>query len=236
MDRSTDRPARSGNGRTRDAPLLRARVAQPDAARLYDRLAGVYDLWGHLAESRARRRTLELAAVKDGERVLEVAVGTGLAFIHLVRGNPDGDNVGIDISAGMLARARARLRRERCDNFTLCRASAMALPVPGGAFDVLINNYMFDLLDETLWPTVLGEFRRVLKPAGRLVLADMTAGEKPGSSLYESLYRISPHLMGGCRGVRLATHLADNGFVVHTREYFQQMLFPSEVIMATPVG
>ena len=65
-----------------------ARVSQRDAAALYDKLARLYDIWGHLTESRARNRALELAHVKPGEHVLEVAVGTGLAFVHVVRGNP----------------------------------------------------------------------------------------------------------------------------------------------------
>jgi ubiquinone/menaquinone biosynthesis C-methylase UbiE len=80
---------------------VEARVSQSDATALYDKLAGVYNLFGHLAESKARDRSLELADVKPGQHVLEVAVGTGLAFVHVVRANPDGRNVGIDISQGM---------------------------------------------------------------------------------------------------------------------------------------
>jgi len=222
--------------RAPDTQVLQARISQPDAARLYDRLAGIYDLWGHLAESSARRRALELAAVDDGDRVLEVAVGTGLAFAQLARNNPGGRSLGIDISKGMLARARSRLRKTAPESYVLCRASAMAIPAADATFDVLVNNYMFDLLDEATWPSVIGEFRRVLRPGGRLVLADMTLGEKPGSRVYQRLYRRSPGLMGGCRGVRMSATLAGNGFLVQQREYIQQFLFPSEVILATCVG
>jgi len=76
----------------------KARVSQRDATALYDNLSGVYNLFGHLAESNARDRSLELAEVKPGQHVLEVAVGTGLALVHVVRANPAGRNVGIDIS------------------------------------------------------------------------------------------------------------------------------------------
>lgn len=219
-----------------DAQVLDARLSQPEAARLYDRLSGIYDLWGHLAESRARNRALELAAVHNGDRIVEVAVGTGLAFVNLVRDNPDGCNLGIDISAGMLGRAKTRLNRSGVDAYGLCRASALTIPAASASFDVLLNNYMFDLLDQSAWPVVLAEFRRVLRPGGRLVLANMTRGERPGSGVYEHLYRLSPSLIGGCRGVRLSASLADNGFDVRSREYFQQMLFPSEVILATSGG
>lgn len=233
MIRSTD--TRQGSP---DAPVafLPARVSQPEAVRLYDRLAGIYDLWAHLAESRARRRALELAAIDRGERVLEIAVGTGLAFADLVRSNADGLSLGIDLSQGMLDRARARMLKSAPGAYLLCRGSAVAIPAASASFDVLVNNYMFDLLDEATWPVVLGEFRRVLKPGGRLVLVDMTLGEKPGSRLYQRLYRWSPRLMGGCRGVRLSATLAGHGFEVHRREYIQQLLFPSEVILANSMG
>ena len=54
-----------------------------------------------------------------------------------------------------------------------------------------------------------------------------------GTGLYERIYRISPPLMGGCRGVQMFDLLTEHGFKVITREYVQQMLFPSEVILAT---
>jgi ubiquinone/menaquinone biosynthesis C-methylase UbiE len=213
-----------------------ARISQPDAARLYDRLAKVYDLWGALTETRARNRALELAAVRDGQQVLEVAVGTGLAFVEIVRNNPSGRNVGIDISPGMLAKARTRLSKSGCTNFALSVASAYDIPEADGSFDTVLNNYMFDLLDEQGWTRALTEFHRVLKPGGKLVLANMTRGERTGSGFYESLYRLSPALMGGCRGVQLSGALRDHGFAVASREYYQQMLFPSEVILATRIS
>jgi hypothetical protein len=43
---------------------------------------------------------------------------------------------------------------------------------------------------------------------------------------------LSPKAMGGCRGVQLTEKLKQHGFTVEAREYYQQMLFPSEVIAA----
>jgi ubiquinone/menaquinone biosynthesis C-methylase UbiE len=211
-----------------------AKLGQRQAARLYDRLAPFYDAWAHLTESRARDRALALADVRGGERILEVAAGTGLAFGELVRRNPGGRNLGIDISAGMLARARLRLGRLGLANYGLALASAVDLPFPDASFDLVMNNYMFDLIDEQAWPGILGEFRRVLAPGGRLVLVNMTRGERFGSGVYAALYRLSPSLMGGCRGVRLEAPLERAGFRVLRREYLQQSLFPSEVILAMP--
>lgn len=98
---------------------------------------------------------------------------------------------------------------------------------------MLLNNFKFDLLDEEDWPRVLGEFHRLLKLGGRLVLVNMTLGERFGSTIYERLYRLSPSLMGGCRGVRMSGLLEQSGFSLHSREYYQQVLFPSEVLLAS---
>ena len=196
-------------------------------------MARVYDLWGHLAESKARRRSLQLASIQNGQHVLDVGTGTGLAFVEVVKLNPDGRNLGIDISDGMLARARRRLRAAGHANFELVHRSALDIGEADASFDLVLNSYMFDLLAEQDWPRVLGEFHRVLKPSGRLVLVNMTFGERPGSTIYEWVYRVSPRLIGGCRGVQLAPVLELNGFAVQSREYVQQLLFPSEVILAT---
>jgi ubiquinone/menaquinone biosynthesis C-methylase UbiE len=79
---------------------------------------------------------------------------------------------------------------------------------------------------------VLAEFKRVLKKGGKLVLVNMTIGEKFGSGIYDFMYRVSPKLMGGCRGIRLSEKLKEHDFHVKLREYHQQCFFPSEVILA----
>ncbi len=211
---------------------LEARVSQNEIASVYDSLAKIYDLWGKLTESRARNRALELAEIKNGLAILEVAVGTGLAFYEIVKRNPDGTNMGIDISAGMLKKAEKRLSRLSGANYELKKASAFNLEGEDAHFDVLINNYMFDLIPYDQMDAVLTEFKRKLKKEGKLVLVNMTLGEKFGSGIYDLVYRVSPRLMGGCRGIRLSEKLKEHGFHVKLREYHQQCLFPSEVILA----
>ncbi len=102
------RAGKEDNPMQQEKKPLDARVSQHDAAALYDRLSGGYDIWGRLTESKARNRSLEIANIKNGEHVREVAVGTGLAFVHVARNNPERRNVGIDISRGMLSRAEQR--------------------------------------------------------------------------------------------------------------------------------
>jgi len=211
---------------------LDAKISQEQIGFVYDKLAGVYDIWGKLTESRARSRAIELASITDGENVLEVAVGTGLAFYQIVQRNPHGSNLGVDLSEGMLEKARQRMKKMQAANYRLTMGTAFDLPAASESVDLLINNYMFDLIPFADMDKVLLEFKRVLKPRARLILVNMTVGETLGSRLYEFIYRISPKLMGGCRGVKLAEKLEEHGFTVNTREFHQQLLFPSEVILA----
>lgn len=211
---------------------LDAKISQAEIKLTYDRLARVYDIWGTLTESRARRRAIELAEIKDGQNILEAAVGTGLAFYEIVKRNPHGQNFGIDLSEGMLEKAKKRLHKLPGARYSLVLGTALDLPVAAESIDLLINNYLFDLLSFEDMDRVLAEFKRVLKKGGRLILINMTKGETAASKVYDFLYRLSPKMMGGCRGVRLADKLTKHGFTVETREYVQQMLFPSEVIVA----
>ena len=211
---------------------LDARVSQKDIRTLYDSLSRIYDIWGTLAESRARKRAIELAEIKDGQYILEVAVGTGLAFYEIVKRNRKGQNLGIDISPGMLDKAKKRLSKLTGVNYQLELGSTFRLPAEDQKVDLLVNNYMFDLIPFDEMDDILAEFKRVSKNGGKLVLVNMTKGERFGSGLYDLIFRLSPKSMGGCRGIRLSERLMDQGFHVETREYHQQLLFPSEVIVA----
>jgi len=211
---------------------LDARIPQKEIETLYDSLSGIYDLWGTLAESRARNRAIELAEIKDGQDILEVAVGTGLAFYEIVKRNPNGRNLGIDISPGMLAKAKKRLGKLSGANYQLKLGSAFDLPAKDEEFDLVMNNYMFDLIAFKEMDRILSEFYRVLKKGGKIIFVNMTVGERFGSGLYDLIFRLSPKTIGGCRGIRLSERLLNHGFQVVTREFHQQLLFPSEVIVA----
>jgi ubiquinone/menaquinone biosynthesis C-methylase UbiE len=215
-----------------DKKSLDARISQNKIGSVYDKIAPVYDIWGKFTESHARNRAIELAEIEDGQTILEVAVGTGLAFFEIVKRNPNGINIGIDLSQGMLEKAKKRMEQLTEASYSLDVGTAFDLRVESESLDTLVNNYMFDLIPFEDMSTILKEFERVLKKDGSLILVNMTEGERFGSKLYDFVYNISPKTMGGCRGVKLSDKLQQYGFKVESREYFQQMLFPSEVILA----
>jgi len=212
--------------------MLDAGMEKDGVAELYRKIAPAYDLWARLTESRARNRCLDLVSIQDGESVLEVAVGTGLAFEKILRANPSGRNEGIELTEAMLARAKRRAARTGTDNYHLRHGDAYALDYPDGDFDVLINNYLFDLLPRQDFLTVLTEFKRVLRPGGRLAMVNMTMGQRGYNRVWEAIYRLNPALLGGCRGIFILPVLEECGFINTKREYVSQMTFPSEVVLA----
>ena len=209
-----------------------AKLDKQEVVQVYSATAPIYDLWGMLTETHARQNAMALANIQDGESILEVAVGTGLTFEGILRANPNGENTGIDLTPAMLARAQARAAKSKRQNYRLQVGDAYALGFPDARFDLLMNNYMFDLLPEKDFGLVLAEFKRVLKPNGRIVLVNMTPGEQIHQRFWEAVYRFNPSWLGGCRGVLLSATLHQVGFQNIRREYISQFGFPSEVITA----
>ena len=208
-----------------DAQIEKVRVAK-----IYRKIAPSYDLWAWLTESKARDRCLELAAIQNGEQVLEVAVGTGLAFEKILEANPSGRNEGIDLTDAMLIRAEKKAAKSATNNYCLRVGDAYDLDFANDSFDVLINNYMFDLLPQQDFLTVLEEFKRVLRPGGRLAIVNMAKGTRWYNGIWEFIYRINPALLGGCRGVSLLPQIEACGFRNIRREYISQLTFPSEIV------
>jgi len=92
--------------------ILEARYTHEEIVRKYNWIAPIYDLFGILMESKARQRAINMAAIKNGETILEVAFGTGLNFVEILKRNPQGWVNGIDVSIKMLERARKRISKQ----------------------------------------------------------------------------------------------------------------------------
>jgi ubiquinone/menaquinone biosynthesis C-methylase UbiE len=210
--------------------ILEARVTHDEIVRKYNRIASIYDLFGILMESKARQRALDVAAIQDGEKILEVALGTGLNFIEILKRNPCGWVEGIDISRKMLERAKKRISKIGMQNYNLCLCDCRHLPFEDGSFDVLMNQYLFDILPVGDFMPILLEFRRVLKNGGRIVLVNMTKGERWVNQFYEEIYKLRLPLLEGCRGVFVQPFLEEIGFKEIQRGFISQLGFPSEVV------
>jgi ubiquinone/menaquinone biosynthesis C-methylase UbiE len=213
--------------------VLEAKDPPERVPRMYTRLAPVYEAWARATESKARRRVLELASVHPGEDVLEVATGTGVQLVRLARANPGGRTVGVEISEGMLAQTRRRLEDAGLTaEVEVIEGSGLELPFADQSFDLIVNGYMLDLLPRDDIPRALAEFKRVLRPRGRLVLSNMTKGERRRHRIWDWAYERGVVVTANCRGVLAAPVLRELDFTGVSREYLSQMLFPTEIVTA----
>jgi ubiquinone/menaquinone biosynthesis C-methylase UbiE len=210
--------------------ILEARNSHEEIIQKYNRIACIYDLFGILMESKARQLALDFARIRNGEKILEVALGTGLNFVELVRRNPKGWVGGIDVSIKMLERARKRVSKTGHTNFALHLSDSRHLPFRDATFDIVMTQYLFDILPVEDFRPILREFKRVLKKGGRIVVVNMTKSEKWINQIYEVLYKLKPPLLAGCRGVLSQPFLEEVGFGQIKREFVSQMGFPSEVV------
>jgi demethylmenaquinone methyltransferase/2-methoxy-6-polyprenyl-1,4-benzoquinol methylase len=211
--------------------ILEARYTHEEIVRKYNWIAPIYDLFGILMESKARQQAIDMAAIKNGEKILEVAFGTGLNFVEILKRNPQGWVNGIDVSMKMLERARKRISKTGQKNYTLYLGDCRHLPFEDGTFDILMTQYLLDILPVEDFIPILLEFRRVLKDGGRIVLVNMTKGERWLNKIYEEIYKLKPPLLAGCRGVMAQPFLEEIGFKEFQREFVSQLGFPSEVVL-----
>ena len=219
-----------------------------EAASPTEAIRRAYDLrsyfYGELVAPLQRRpRGLALAqsGIRPGDRVLEVAVGPGSTLLEILR-RVDRTNVvfGVDLSPKMLRKARRRLAAAGYTNVDLREADARQLPFPDRTFDVLYNSYMLDLILLADLPTVLGEFRRVLRPGGRLVLVNLSKEEDGKLTRLEKFYLALPrgwvpYLLGGCRPVMMEGLVKEAGFCEVRREFIDHII-PSEIVTAQVPG
>ena len=135
-------------------------------AREYQRLAPHYDEKWAFYVGATVRETMRRLPPDFGERLLDVACGTGALIEAIAAAHPDVRLAGVDISPEMLAVARRRLPADA----ELKTASADALTFQDGTFDIVVTSNAFHFFRAP--DQVLDEIRRVLRPGGRLVITD----------------------------------------------------------------
>jgi len=152
--------------------------------KLYDRIAVGYDLAGELyaffrrVNLRAMRGGyLDELEIKDGDRVLEVSVGTGLNIRYLPSSV---EFYGLDLSWGMLQKCRRNLRKWRREA-SLFYGEAENLPFKDASFDVVFHFGGINFFNDK--GRAIREMIRVTKPGTKLVISDET--EKHVKGMYE---------------------------------------------------
>lgn len=120
-----------------------------------------------------------LGRLEQGERVLDLGSGAGTdSLIAAQMVGPEGSVTGIDMTTEMLEKARAAAAELGADNVTFVEGEVERLPFADGSFDVVISNGVIDLVPDK--DAVFSEIHRVLRPGGRIQIADVTI-QKPVS-------------------------------------------------------
>jgi len=142
--------------------------------RMFSSIARRYDFLNHAlsfnADRRWRRLLVASAAVKPGERVLDVATGTGDVALEFARRTRAARIAGLDPSSGMLDVGREKLARANGAPIDLVEGDALALPFADASFDVV--TIAFGLRNLPDYARGIGEMTRVLRPGGRLVVLE----------------------------------------------------------------
>lgn len=149
----------------------------------YDMMNDLMSLGSHRL---FKRMTVEMSGVRAGDRVLDLAGGTGdLAALFADVVGTTGTVVLTDINAEMMAVGRERLLNRGFAQVQFCQANGEFLPFPDNSFDCV--SIGFGLRNFTNKTRALGELKRILKPGGVLLVLEFS---KPENPIVDAGYRV----------------------------------------------
>jgi len=141
----------------------------------FSRQAVPFSTAAAIRDERALHLLVDAAGAGADDTVLDVACGPGLvacAFARVAR-----QVTGIDLTPAMIARAEALAAERGCTNVRFQIGDVLPLPFPDMAFSIVVSRFAFHHFPDPA--AVLAEMRRVCRPGGRVVVADLMASADP---------------------------------------------------------
>lgn len=205
--------------------------------RVYDALAGVYPVSTYFFHSKAHAYVLKQSGIQNGDRVLEIASGSGEMLRHLAGINPGGLTIGLDLSPKMAAGAQKRVREEHPGTSAHCGAvDVRSLPFADASFDAVVCCYLIELLGRDDIYRTLQEVRRVLRPGGRFSL--VVIGQN--RTLFRHAYKVGASVARAFWGRLVESEapemLRDCGLHILDDRYLLQGFYPSRVLISEPAA
>lgn len=157
---------------------------------VYEKMASVYDVFFGVPLHDGRAKAIRRMAIKPHDQILEVGVGTGIGLPLYPRRC---SVTAIDLSDGMLERARTRVQQYNLRNVRLIQMDATRLQFPDNTFDIVYAPYFISCVPDPL--AVTREMRRVCKPDGRLMFLNHFLSDNIiGSKLERAIAPLTLHL------------------------------------------
>ena len=210
------------------------------AKHYYDKFGSKQDKQGFY-EDHALKMLIENGRFGNADSVFELGCGTGRFAEELLNSYLNGKAVysGVDVSTTML-----RLSKERLKRFgsRIRIETALDLPlssVASSSIDRFIANYVLDLFSDEDASKTLEEAHRILSDEGLVCLTSITDGKNliTGfvSLMWDTVFKINPSLVGGCRPINLLSHLDPSKWKVVYHYIGSKFAVTSEVLIASPV-
>jgi arsenite methyltransferase len=153
-----------------------------------------------------------LASLEPGEHVLDLGSGGGIdVLLSARRVAPGGRAYGVDMTAEMLELARVNQARAGVTNAEFLEGRIEAVPLPDDTVDVVVSNCVINLSTDKA--AVFAEAARVLRPGGRLAIADVVADREPAPALLADHDAWAGCIAGAVTRDQYRTLLTDAGFV-----------------------
>ena len=178
---------------------------QEQIRRMFDKIAPSYDRLNHALslgiDRRWRCTAVDALGIHQPQQILDIATGTGDFALLLAKRIKPQHIVGADISEGMMAVGREKVKEEGLQNvISFQYEDCMQLSFPDGSFDAVTSSYgvrNFQNLDKGLQ-----EMQRVLRPGGHLLIVELTP---PPSFPMKQLFWLYAHVVMPLLG-RLISH------------------------------
>jgi demethylmenaquinone methyltransferase/2-methoxy-6-polyprenyl-1,4-benzoquinol methylase len=218
-----------------ETSVSRVNRSKEAARQSYNRLSRWYDLIAGSTEKKYRDWGLEKLSARPGEKILEIGFGTGQCLVALARAvGETGGVIGLDISDGMLAVARERLRKEGLSDrvdFHLGDAAKVDF-IEAQSLDGIFMSFTLELFDNPEIPRVLKECHRILKPGGRLSVVSMTKTDPPGIAvrMYEWFHEHLPDY-ADCRPIFARRAMEQAGFSIQDASLSSMWGLPVEIVL-----
>lgn len=214
------------------------------AEKKYDFTSNCYHLIMGVFEIKPNLEALEIADIKQGERVLDAAFGTGWILERIIPLIGKKEKVyGIDFSKGMHRVTKKQLKRKQLENRVfLIRGNVLSMPFNDESFDVVFASFLLDLQKIANIPKLLNEIKRVLNPNGRVIIVAMS---KEGDGLrkiarcfYDWFYPYWPTICGyraSSRPIYVDKEIKKMGFSVKKEKltHIQIFHFPIKILLCT---